>query len=61
MCEASANALLEFNPRAESDSAYHFGANISMLSQYEHECRVLSPLCMVLEVVATAARVVGAG
>ena len=45
-----ANVLWELRPQTESDSAYHRGADISMLSQFEGEREVLFPPCTMLEV-----------
>ena len=42
--------LWELRPQTESDSAYHRGADISMLSQFEGEREVLFPPCTMLEV-----------
>ena len=38
----------ELEPREESDSAYHCGADISMLSQFAAEQEVLFPPCCLL-------------
>ena len=45
-----ANVLWEIEPREESDTAYHCGANISMLSQFGGEEEVLFPPCCLLVV-----------
>ena len=45
-----ANVLWELRPKAESDAGFHFGADISMLSQYEHEEEVLFPPCTMMVV-----------
>ena len=37
MQDAAPNVLWELQPKAESDSAYHRGADISMLSQFKGE------------------------
>ena len=42
------NVLWELEPREESDSAYHCGADISMLSQFAAEQEVLFPPCCLL-------------
>ena len=44
------NVLWELQPRAESDTAYHHGADISMLSQYAAEAEVVFPPCTMLVV-----------
>lgn len=43
-----ANVLWELRPQTESDSAYHRGADISMLSQFAAEAEVLFPPCTML-------------
>ena len=42
------NVLWELLPRKESDSAFHRGADITMLSQYEKERECLFPPCTLL-------------
>jgi hypothetical protein len=42
------NVLWRLQCRAESDAAYHRGADISMLSQYAGEREVLFPPCTML-------------
>ena len=44
------NVLWELKPRAESDTAYHHGADISMLSQFAGEAEVVFPPCTMLVV-----------
>merc|ERR1712232_50617 len=44
------NVLWELKPGLESDSAYHYGADISMLSQFSEEREVLFPPCSLLTV-----------
>jgi len=44
------NVLWELQPRAESDAAYHHGADISMLSQFAAEAEVVFPPCTMLVV-----------
>lgn len=46
------NVLWELEPREESDTAYHCGADISMLSQFAAEEEVLFPPCCLLVVKA---------
>lgn len=43
MSEESANVLWEICPSEQSDSAFHYGADISMLSQFPHEREILFP------------------
>ena len=47
------NVLWELQPREESDTAYHCGADISMLSQFGGEEEVLFPPCCLLVVQPT--------
>jgi len=42
------NVLWELKPQAETDAAYHRGADISMLSQFAGEQEVLFPPCTML-------------
>mmetsp|Transcript_10032 Transcript_10032/g.33142 ORF Transcript_10032/g.33142 Transcript_10032/m.33142 type:complete len:689 (-) Transcript_10032:115-2181(-) len=51
-----ANVLWEIEPREESDSAYHCGADISMLSQFGNEEEVLFPPCCLLVVTKAHAK-----
>ena len=44
------NVLWELEARPESDSAYHCGADISLLSQFAQEKEVLFPPCCLLVV-----------
>jgi hypothetical protein len=44
------NVLWELHPRIESDTAYHYGADISMLSQFAAEAEVVFPPCTMLVV-----------
>jgi len=44
------NVLWQLEPKAESDEAFHRGANIAMLSQFESEQEVLFPPCTMLRV-----------
>ena len=44
------NVLWELQPRTETDTAYHHGADISMLSQYAAEAEVVFPPCTMLVV-----------
>lgn len=45
------NVLWELQPQLESDVGFHYGADISMLSQFGHEQEVLYPPCTLLKVV----------
>lgn len=49
------NVLWELCPKAQSDAAYHRGAEIKMLSQFAYEDEVLFPPCTMLEVQRSAA------
>ena len=40
-----------WQPREQSDDAFHRGADISMLSQFKEEEEVLFPPCTMLEVI----------
>lgn len=51
---SSANVLWCLHPRSESDTAYHCGADISMLSQYADEHEILFPPCTMLTVIDPA-------
>lgn len=44
------NVMWALQPQVESDTAYHFGADISMLSQFGEEKEVLYPPCTMLQV-----------
>ena len=44
------NVLWELQPRAQSDVAFHRGADIKMLSQFAAEDEVLFPPCTMFEV-----------
>ena len=41
----SSNVLWEVQPSPESDAAFHYGADISLLSQFAEEAEVLFPPC----------------
>jgi len=45
------NVLWSLQPQIETDDAFHYGADIAMLSQYAHEKEVLFPPCTMLEVI----------
>jgi hypothetical protein len=47
------NVLFELQPGLASDSAYHYGADISMLSQFGAEEEVLFPPCCLMSVILT--------
>ena len=50
MTHRHSNVLWELSPRPPTDSAFHCGADISMLSQYQQEDEVLFPPCTMLQV-----------
>lgn len=49
------NVLWELRPQPESDTGFHLGADISILSQFEGEQEVLYPPCTMLRVRSSAA------
>ena len=44
------NVMWTLHPQMESDTAYHYGADISMISQFGEEKEVLYPPCTMLQV-----------
>ena len=46
----SENVLWELAPKAESDAGFHYGADISLLSQFSEEEEVLFPPCTMMAV-----------
>lgn len=44
------NVMWSLHPQVESDTAYHYGADISGLSQFGEEKEVLYPPCTMLQV-----------
>ena len=42
------NVLWELAPKAESDAGFHYGADISLLSQFSEEEEVLFPPCTMM-------------
>ena len=50
MSTTAENVMWALQPQCESDSAYHYGADISMLSQFGEEKEVLYPPCTMLQV-----------
>ena len=42
------NVLWEMHPSLESDEAFHRGADVALLSQFESEAEVLFPPCTLL-------------
>ena len=44
------NVLWHLEPSLESDAGYHYGADISLLSQFGKEKEVLFPPCTMLEI-----------
>jgi hypothetical protein len=54
MSAESPNTLWQLSPSVESDSGYHYGADISLLSQFSAEKEVLFPPCCLLTVIQPA-------
>ena len=54
------NVLWEMRPRPESDTAYHRGADISILAQFAHESEVLFPPFTMLTVLRPSTSMRGA-
>merc|ERR1712086_1179558 len=50
MATDSENVLWNVTPKKQSDSAFHCGASINMLSQFASEAEVLFPPCTMLNV-----------
>jgi len=61
MHEGHRNVLWELQVRPESDSAFHCGADISLLSQYGEEEEVLFPPCTMMQVLHRSERELRAG
>jgi hypothetical protein len=49
--DAGNNVLWELTPKTESDSGFHRGADISLLSQFSTEAETLFPPCTMLSVI----------
>ena len=56
MTEGRPNLLWQFQPKKESDAAFHRGADISMLSQFSEEEEVLFPPYTMLNVQQNGAK-----
>ena len=50
MSDDAQNVMWALKPQVESDTAYHYGADISSLSQFGEEKEVLYPPCTMLQV-----------
>ena len=49
MSEDGENVMWALHPEVESDTAYHFGADVSTLSQFGAEAEVLYPPCTLMK------------
>jgi len=54
MSEAGPNVLWSLRPSRETDTGFHHGADISLLSQFAGENEVLFPPCTMLQVIEAA-------
>ena len=50
MSNDAENVMWALRPQVESDTAYHYGADIAFLSQFGEEREVLFPPCTMLQV-----------